>query len=157
MQKNKNIFYLALFIGSLQMHFNVSVVASEKFANQLGTMKSGGCAMGKQIEEFAQAIGNVGTCVGFAASVYELGTEIHTFLNPTEERQNQIQKIHDELELINLRKNFVTCLVANRAAVPSKRFGIPSQCEYAAFLFGTAGAENEVERMVVAFKKYNQQ
>ncbi len=132
MQK-KQLFYNSILILVLQISFYNVLKASEAFP----------------------IINNVGNCYFFGRNVYKLVQNTNNFLNPTQERQDQIQNIQEQSNLIKLRKNLVTCLVENRKNAIKKSLEIPSECEHAAFLLGSAGATNEAERIIIAFKNHN--
>lgn len=151
MQKNKVILYNSLCLIALQVCFHSSIIAS-KPTIQLDTATEAVSAMSIPFSEAVQVINNFGNCYFFARNVYALGKNTNKLLNPSQERQDQIQNIQDQLELIKLRKDFVTCLVENRTSTQQGSLGIPSECEGAALLLASAGAVHEAERMVMAFK-----
>jgi len=153
MQKNKIIFYSPIFIIALQICFHSSVIAFEQTV-PLNTVTPLSPAMNVPISEALQVMENVGNCYFFIRNVYELGKNSNKFLNPSQERQDQIQNIQEQLKLIKLKRNFATCLVENRTNTKKGSLKIPSECEHAAFLLGGAGAINEAERMVVIFRNH---
>lgn len=100
MQKNKVIFYLPLFIITLQGCFYSSIRASKQ----------------EIALEALKVLGDGATCFSLANNVYELGKGVNTLVNPNQERQNHAQTIQEQLKVIELRKNFMTCLVENRTS-----------------------------------------
>jgi hypothetical protein len=155
MKKNKIVLYrFIIVIIALQIALCSFIKASEQTV-QLHTTTESTSAINIPFTEALQTIQNVGNCYFFARNVYKFGQNTNKFLNPSQERQNQIQNIQEQSQLINLKKKFVTCLVESRANIKKGSLGIPCECEQAAFLLGSAGAVNEVERMVIAFKILN--
>lgn len=138
MQKNKGIFYISVLIAALQVCFYSSVKANQEKAL-----------------EILQVVADGGSCYFAVKNAYGLYQGVNTLVHPSQERQDQVQEIKDQLKLIELRRKFVTCLVENRAGVKKETLRIPSACEQAAFLLGSAGAVNETERMMAVFKALN--
>mgnify|MGYP003407487809 CR=1 len=131
MQKNKAIFYNSIFI-IVQIFFPNIIKGSE----------------------ILQTLQNVSSSYFFGRNVYTLGQNTNKLLNPNQERQDQIQNINEQLKLITLRKQFITCLVTNRTNITKESLGIPFECEQAAFLLASAGGIHETERMVEIFKTH---
>ncbi len=148
MQKNKIIFCKFIFITALQFCCDSSIMASQE------TSESGLAVAQVAAVEGIRVIQDVGSCYLLVRNFYSLGCNIKQLTNPTQERQYQVQRIQDQVKLVELRQQFMTCLVDNRISLKKGSLGIPAECEHAALLLGGAGGVKEAERMVQIFQTH---
>jgi len=156
MQKNKVLFYSAVFIITFQTcSYSCDIPPEEtaKLADEVAKVASE--ATKTALCESIDTISAVGACVGLVVNLYDIGKDVKSYLAPSKDEQARAQEVDKQLELIELRRNLRICLIENRASTEKGSLGIPSQCEQAAFLLGTMGAWNEVERMANIINKFN--